>query len=83
LDRLDDRCELPGSLVGARFVSIGHGVNFSFKIARKMMEKGILPDTIAITFRCRHWRGRSKPGAFDPEGRRPGSCSIVRYPTFV
>jgi dihydroorotase len=30
---------------GVRF-DLGHGVNFSFKIARKMMEKGILPDTI-------------------------------------
>jgi dihydroorotase len=30
---------------GVRF-DLGHGVNFSFKIARKMMEKGILPDTL-------------------------------------
>jgi dihydroorotase len=25
---------------------LGHGINFSFRIARKMMDKGILPDTI-------------------------------------
>jgi dihydroorotase len=25
---------------------LGHGVNFSFRIARKMMEKGIFPDTM-------------------------------------
>jgi dihydroorotase len=30
---------------GIRF-DLGHGINFSYRIARKMMDKGILPDTI-------------------------------------
>jgi dihydroorotase len=42
--------DVPGWLFEAKAAGVlfdlGHGVNFSFKIARKMMEKGILPDTI-------------------------------------
>jgi dihydroorotase len=42
--------DVPGWLFEARaggvLFDLGHGVNLSFKIARKMMEKGILPDTL-------------------------------------
>jgi dihydroorotase len=42
--------DVPGWLFEAKAAGVlfdlGHGVNLSFKIARKMMEKGILPDTI-------------------------------------
>jgi dihydroorotase len=42
--------DVPGWLFDAKAAGVlfdlGHGVNFSFKIARKMMEKGVLPDTI-------------------------------------
>jgi dihydroorotase len=42
--------DVPGWLFEAKAAGVlfdlGHGVNFSFKIARKMMGKGILPDTI-------------------------------------
>jgi dihydroorotase len=42
--------DVPGWLLDAKAAGVlfdlGHGINLSFKIARKMMEKGILPDTI-------------------------------------
>jgi dihydroorotase len=42
--------DVPGWLLEAKAAGVlfdlGHGINLSFKIARKMMEKGILPDTI-------------------------------------
>lgn len=42
--------DVPGWLFEARAAGVlfdlGHGINFTFRIARKMMEKGILPDTI-------------------------------------
>ncbi len=42
--------EVPNWLLEARAAGVqfdlGHGINFSFRIARKMMEKGIFPDTI-------------------------------------
>jgi len=42
--------EVPGWLFEAKAAGVlfdlGHGVNLSFKIARKMMEKGVFPDTI-------------------------------------
>jgi len=42
--------DVPGWLFEAKAAGVlfdlGHGVNFSFRIARKMMEKDILPDTI-------------------------------------
>jgi len=42
--------DVPGWLFEAKaagvLLDLGHGVNLSFKIARKMMEKGVLPDTI-------------------------------------
>jgi dihydroorotase len=42
--------EVPGWLFEAKAAGVlfdlGHGVNLSFRIARKMMEKGIFPDTI-------------------------------------
>jgi dihydroorotase len=42
--------DVPGWLfvakAGGILFDLGHGINLSFKIARKMMEKGILPDTL-------------------------------------
>src|SRR5215470_1015103 len=42
--------DVPGWLFEAKSAGVlfdlGHGVNLSFKIARKMMEKGVFPDTI-------------------------------------
>jgi dihydroorotase len=42
--------DVPSWLLEAKAAGVlfdlGHGINLSFKIARKMMEKGILPDTI-------------------------------------
>jgi dihydroorotase len=42
--------DVPGWLFDAKakgiLFDLGHGINFSFRIARKMMDKGILPDTI-------------------------------------
>ena len=42
--------DVPGWLFEAKAAGVlfdlGHGVNFTFRIARKMMDKGILPDTI-------------------------------------
>jgi dihydroorotase len=42
--------DVPGWLFEARaagaLFDLGHGVNLSFRIARRMMEKGIFPDTI-------------------------------------
>jgi dihydroorotase len=42
--------EVPGWLFEAKAAGVlfdlGHGVNLSFKIARKMMERGVFPDTI-------------------------------------
>ena len=42
--------DVPGWLFEAKAAGVlfdlGHGVNLSFRIARKMMEKGIFPDTI-------------------------------------
>jgi dihydroorotase len=42
--------DVPGWLLEAKAAGVlfdlGHGINLSFRIARKMMEKGIFPDTI-------------------------------------
>jgi dihydroorotase len=42
--------QVPGWLSEAKqagvLFDLGHGVNFSFRIARKMMERGIFPDTL-------------------------------------
>jgi dihydroorotase len=37
---------LPDAKAAGVLFDLGHGINLSFRIARKMMEKGIFPDTI-------------------------------------